>query len=318
MLRGHTLFIIHKGWPAHRQGGYPDGGGSRSNAMRQKLSPFEPETRGPEIVHSRVPGSFRQSVDPRQQRLIGIHVKFPRRAVACRLVGRRSTSCLSSCCGCGPSASCSSARSTRSYRVSPVRHRGDGRAAARQGEPAAHTHPERPKPEMARGEPQCWRETAAGIWTGTGAAPDPSARRRRQRPEGARADRRWPNSRSASGRQAPGPHRHPGKTVRAWRGGRGAVQHARAHHHDADLSDCRTSMFLSEARSPPCCQGIGSILLQPTLGGYHLLRVVPGNAGSSGPAPSGPWRGRRRWASPANRCGRASGPGTGSCPGRRR
>lgn len=45
--------------------------------MRQKLSSFEPETRGQEIVHAQVMGSFRQFVDARQQRLIGVYVKIP-------------------------------------------------------------------------------------------------------------------------------------------------------------------------------------------------------------------------------------------------
>lgn len=77
MLRDYTLFTIHKDWPAHRQGGYLDGGENRSNAMRQKLASFEPATAGQEILHAQVLGSFQKFVDARQQRLIGVYVKIP-------------------------------------------------------------------------------------------------------------------------------------------------------------------------------------------------------------------------------------------------
>lgn len=77
MLRDYTLFTIHKDWPAHRQGSYLDGGENRSNAMRQKLASFEPETRGQEIVHAQVLGSFQQFVEARQQRLVGVYMKIP-------------------------------------------------------------------------------------------------------------------------------------------------------------------------------------------------------------------------------------------------
>jgi uncharacterized protein (AIM24 family) len=41
-------------------------------------------------------------------------------------------------------------------------------------------------------------------------------------------------------------------------------------------SDLFRSMFNSEARIRPYYTGTGSILLQPSLGGYHLMEVAPG------------------------------------------
>ena len=40
--------------------------------------------------------------------------------------------------------------------------------------------------------------------------------------------------------------------------------------------DIVRSIFTSEARVRPFYQGTGSILLQPSLGGYHVLEVEPG------------------------------------------
>lgn len=74
------------------------------------------------------------------------------------------------------------------------------------------------------------------------------------------------------------------------------------------------SMFTSEARIRPYYSGTGAILLQPSLGGYHILDIGVGES----PASTGPRRGRSRSASRASPSGRASGPGTASSPGRRR
>ena len=52
MMRDYLLFTIHRDWPAHRQGEFLNGGANRTNAMRQRLASFEPETAGQEIVHA--------------------------------------------------------------------------------------------------------------------------------------------------------------------------------------------------------------------------------------------------------------------------
>jgi hypothetical protein len=77
MLRDYVLFTIYKDWPAHRRGEFLDGGFNRSNAMRQRLAAFEPETRGQEIVHAGVLDAFDAFVQARQQRLTGVITEIP-------------------------------------------------------------------------------------------------------------------------------------------------------------------------------------------------------------------------------------------------
>lgn len=77
MLRDYVLFTIHKDWAAHRDGTYLDGGDNRSNAMRQRLAAFEPQTRGQEIVHAEVLSNFQRFVDARQQRISSVFVQIP-------------------------------------------------------------------------------------------------------------------------------------------------------------------------------------------------------------------------------------------------
>jgi hypothetical protein len=77
MLRDYTLFTVHRDWPAHRQGHLLDGGFNRTDAMRRKLAGFEPQTRGQEILHAEVIGSFRTFIEARQRRLSGVDLRIP-------------------------------------------------------------------------------------------------------------------------------------------------------------------------------------------------------------------------------------------------
>ncbi|KFI32502.1 hypothetical protein CG51_01550 [Haematobacter missouriensis] len=77
MLRDYVLFTIHKDWAAHQHGDFLDGGNNRSNAMRQRLAEFEPQTPGQEIVHAEVLSAFRDFVTARQQRIAAVFVRIP-------------------------------------------------------------------------------------------------------------------------------------------------------------------------------------------------------------------------------------------------
>ena len=77
MLRDYLLFTVYRDWPAHRQGEFLNGGDNRTNAMRQRLASFEPETRGQEIVHAETIAAFQDFAEARQQRLTGVITEIP-------------------------------------------------------------------------------------------------------------------------------------------------------------------------------------------------------------------------------------------------
>jgi hypothetical protein len=77
MMRDYVLFTVNKDWDAHRRGNILNGGFTRVDAMRQKLTSFEPETNGQEIVHGEVVGSFQRFTEARQQRLTGLITALP-------------------------------------------------------------------------------------------------------------------------------------------------------------------------------------------------------------------------------------------------
>lgn len=84
------------------------------------------------------------------------------------------------------------------------------------------------------------------------------------------------------------------------------------------LRDFRASLFTHEARIRPYYQGTGSILLQPTLGGYHLLRVQPGERWILEPGAFWASEGQTVLGFTREPIWSSFGPGTGCCPGRRR
>jgi hypothetical protein len=77
MMRDYVLFTIHRDWPAHREGEFLNGGANRTNAMRQRLASFEPETRGQEIVHAETISAFQDFAEARQGRLTGVITEIP-------------------------------------------------------------------------------------------------------------------------------------------------------------------------------------------------------------------------------------------------
>jgi hypothetical protein len=77
MMRDYVQFTINKDWDAHRQGEILNGGFTRTDAMRQKLASFEPETKGQEIVHAQVVSGFQAFSEARQLRLTGTITQLP-------------------------------------------------------------------------------------------------------------------------------------------------------------------------------------------------------------------------------------------------
>ncbi len=77
MIRDYVLFTLYKDWPAHAKGAYLDGGANRVNAMRQKLSAFEPQTAGQEILHAQMLSAFQEFTRARQLRLNGVYTEIP-------------------------------------------------------------------------------------------------------------------------------------------------------------------------------------------------------------------------------------------------
>jgi hypothetical protein len=77
MLRDYVLFTIHKDWDAHRRGEFLDGGNNRADALRQRLSGYEPQTVGQEIIHTQVMDAFRDFLEARQLRLTGVVTEIP-------------------------------------------------------------------------------------------------------------------------------------------------------------------------------------------------------------------------------------------------
>jgi hypothetical protein len=77
MMRDYVLFTIYRDWDAHRQGEILNGGFTRTDAMRQKLASFEPESAGQEITHAEVVSSFQGFAEARHLRLTGTITQLP-------------------------------------------------------------------------------------------------------------------------------------------------------------------------------------------------------------------------------------------------
>lgn len=77
MIRDYTLFTINRDWDAHRRGEFLDGGSHRADAIRTRLSQFEPETQGQEILHNAVVTSFQDFAAARQERVTGVLTEIP-------------------------------------------------------------------------------------------------------------------------------------------------------------------------------------------------------------------------------------------------
>jgi len=77
LLRDHTLYVIHKDWPAQKSGRINPGGAKRLSVIERRLSEFEPQTKTQEILHSQALAGLRDLREARQSRVLGHWVAIP-------------------------------------------------------------------------------------------------------------------------------------------------------------------------------------------------------------------------------------------------
>ena len=77
MLRDYVQYTIYKDWPAHRQGEVMAGGVLRTDAMRQTLAAFEPQSEAQAIVHRETIAAFHDFTDFRRARVAGVVTRIP-------------------------------------------------------------------------------------------------------------------------------------------------------------------------------------------------------------------------------------------------
>jgi hypothetical protein len=77
LLRDYVLFTIDADWDAHRQGGILDGGDHRAEAIRQRLTAFEPQTDGQVVLHAAMIDAYQDFSEARQGRLAGVITEIP-------------------------------------------------------------------------------------------------------------------------------------------------------------------------------------------------------------------------------------------------
>jgi hypothetical protein len=77
LLRDYTLYVIHKDWPAHREGRILEGGVARLAVFRETLMGFEPDTANQTILQEHTLGTFNDLVRGRVERLGGVSLSIP-------------------------------------------------------------------------------------------------------------------------------------------------------------------------------------------------------------------------------------------------
>jgi hypothetical protein len=77
LLRDYTLYVIHKDWPAHREGRIFRGGTNRLNMIQYELLKFQPRTVSDELLHAQTLSDFKDFASARQSRLAGVQTAIP-------------------------------------------------------------------------------------------------------------------------------------------------------------------------------------------------------------------------------------------------
>lgn len=77
LLRDYTLYVIYKGWPAHRQDKIYQDGTNRLKVIEHTMLQFHPEGTNEEILHSQTLQEFRDFAKSRQARLSGSGWRSP-------------------------------------------------------------------------------------------------------------------------------------------------------------------------------------------------------------------------------------------------
>lgn len=77
LLRDYILFVIHKDWPAQKQGHNISGGSERLSVIQRHLTEFEPQTTTQELLHAEALADLKKLRDARQSRVAGSLVAIP-------------------------------------------------------------------------------------------------------------------------------------------------------------------------------------------------------------------------------------------------
>ncbi len=77
LLRDYTLYVIHKDFPAHREGRITNGGSNRLELIQRRLAEHGPPNRSLEILHGQVFRSLSELSSARHQRLAAVDIRIP-------------------------------------------------------------------------------------------------------------------------------------------------------------------------------------------------------------------------------------------------
>jgi hypothetical protein len=76
-LADYTRYVIEEAWPMQRHGIVPAGGVERLSAFQTRLTAFEPQTKGQEILHTAAFRQFNSYVELRRSRLYNVSTGIP-------------------------------------------------------------------------------------------------------------------------------------------------------------------------------------------------------------------------------------------------
>ena len=76
-LRDYCVFVIERGWPAHRQGLIPKEGGVRMRIFQNYLVEFQPQSKSEEIIHAETLRQFNNFIEHRRIRLHSVTTGIP-------------------------------------------------------------------------------------------------------------------------------------------------------------------------------------------------------------------------------------------------
>jgi hypothetical protein len=77
LVRDYTQYVIHKDWPAHREGEIWNGGAARLQVIQQKILSLDASDPAKAVVQSQTLSAFNALVSAREQRLTGVRTAIP-------------------------------------------------------------------------------------------------------------------------------------------------------------------------------------------------------------------------------------------------
>ena len=77
LLRDYTRYVIEEAWPLQRKGIVPAGGVDRITAFQNRLTIFEPQTKGQEALHAEALHQYNNLLEHRRMRLYSVKSGIP-------------------------------------------------------------------------------------------------------------------------------------------------------------------------------------------------------------------------------------------------